>query len=389
MKRPHCEFWLLIIVALMGFAAHAKMPKWNKRMQELSQALKDVMPEVVSQSKDRKKLEQGARRLSELVHSLKVLPGGESMLPPDADPSVSFISDIFEKEVHRAYSAVREGHTDYARGILRNVTAYCIACHGRTGSGPDFAGVDLTKQTQKMQGLQRAELLAATRQSDAAFDEFMKIVSDEGKAGLRQLEWRRAVQRALLLAVRVKQDPDLALKVVEAAQKNSSTQFVKQYTTGWKDAIVAWKREASAQPRTEDGLYSEASRLYAAAIAAQRFPLDHSADVYFLRATALAHNQLGLAPQGARSADAFLLIGQSHEVLNDPALWPIHEVYYMACIRRAPQTATSKKCFERYEESVYVGYSGSGGVSVPDDVLEQLAELKSLAFGEPQVKKGK
>src|SRR3989338_2539606 len=230
MKRLHCELWALIIVAVMGFGAYAKVPKWNKRMQELSQALKDVMPEVVSESGDRKKLEQGARRLSELVHSLKVVPGGESMLPPDADPSLSFISEVFEKEVHRAYSAVREGHTDYARGILRGVTAYCIACHGRTWSGPDFAGVDLTKQTQKMQGLARAELLAATRQSDAAFDEFMKIVSDRDKAGRRQLEWRRAVQRALLLAVRVKQDPDRALKVVEAAQKISSAQFVKEYT---------------------------------------------------------------------------------------------------------------------------------------------------------------
>ena len=60
----------------------------------------------------------------------------------------------------------------------------------------------------------------------------------------------------------------------------------------------------------------------------------------------------------------------------------LHELYYEACVRRAPHTTTSAECFRRFEESIYFGYSGSGGVSLPDDVRKNLAELRDLSAPE-------
>ncbi|MBI1860256.1 MAG: hypothetical protein HYR96_04980 [Deltaproteobacteria bacterium] len=372
------------IVCFGAGSAHADLKKWNKRMQELSRVLSDLLPEITNEKSDPKKLKEGTAKLSELVHGLKLQPGKESLLPPDADPSLTMISDTFEREVERAQSAIREGYIQYGKGILRNATSYCIACHTRSNSGPDFPGITLTTRTEKMPALQKAEILAATRQFDGALEEFMKVVSDDKAARLRQLEWRRAVQRGLLLATRVKQDPDKTLRIVNAIASQTGPLFLKEYTGSWRDAIVKWKAEPSSPKRTEESLFAEANRLYSEGIKAQRFALDHAGDIYFLRATAAAHDQLRVSPTGPKSAEAMLLIGQCYEVVNDPVLWPIHETYYENCIRQAPHTAVAAKCYGRFEESIYFGYSGSGGISIPDDIQAHLSTLRNLAHSDAE-----
>jgi hypothetical protein len=62
-------------------------------------------------------------------------------------------------------------------------------------------------------------------------------------------------------------------------------------------------------------------------------------------------------------------------------------MYYETCIRRAPHTGISEKCFQRYEANVYFGYTGSGGTSIPEDIAAVMKELKDLS--KPGQGKGK
>jgi hypothetical protein len=57
----------------------------------------------------------------------------------------------------------------------------------------------------------------------------------------------------------------------------------------------------------------------------------------------------------------------------------MHELYYEACVRELPHSSLAKRCYERYEQSVYVGYTGSGGTNIPDELQVILSELKKLA----------
>ena len=54
-------------------------------------------------------------------------------------------------------------------------------------------------------------------------------------------------------------------------------------------------------------------------------------------------------------------------------------MYYEACIRNAPHTEVSGKCYKKYEANVNFGYTGSGGTSIPEDLQTLLKELKKLA----------
>jgi hypothetical protein len=232
---------------------------------------------------------------------------------------------------------------------------------------------------------EKADLLAAMRRFDQALEEYISIIADPQLARSQQIIWQRAVSRALALAVRVKKDPDQAMSIVQTAESvKSAPDFFKEQLTGWKKSVESWKKEAPRKTLSEEGLFAEATRLTQEGKALQKYPADNAADVVYLRATAAVHDLLREYPKSTHSSEALLLAGISYEVLNDPLTWPIHETYYEACIRNKPNTEISATCFNRFEKSVYFGYSGSGGVSIPGDIDTLLKELKGLAVAKEE-----
>lgn len=111
----------------------------------------------------------------------------------------------------------------------------------------------------------------------------------------------------------------------------------------------------------------------------QIFPADHSSEVQYLRASGVAHDLLRQAKSPKVKAEGLLSVGTAYEVMSNPVLWPIHELYYEACVREVPHSKLAMSCYQRYEQSVYIGYTGSAGTNIPDEVQVLLAELKQLA----------
>ncbi len=61
-----------------------------------------------------------------------------------------------------------------------------------------------------------------------------------------------------------------------------------------------------------------------------------------------------------------------------PTLYSLGDHYLKDCIRNHPGSPYAKKSFIAYEQSVYFGYSGSSGTHIPEDVLKELKDLKTL-----------
>ena len=135
----------------------------------------------------------------------------------------------------------------------------------------------------------------------------------------------------------------------------------------------------ATQIKPDQELYTEAVNLLSTARSIQKFPMDHSADEIYTRLTLVAHDLLRRFPDSAYAADTMFLLGLSYEVLRERGHWTLHEVYYEACIRKAPHTQTAEKCFDQYEQAIYGSYTGSSGVSVPIEELKKLDELEILA----------
>jgi len=377
--------FLAVLTLTLSLPASAQLRKWNQKMQELKSTFSEILPLVSSQTKlspkELKKLEDATEKLTTLAHSINMSPDtGANPLPPESDPTLQYLSGLFDRQLKYANRSLKAGQVAYARRVLSKTAGYCIACHTRHDKGPDFPFFELEPNLKALSLVERAELLAATRQFDKALDEFEKAAADKTLSKSRPFEWERAVRQGVNLAVRVKTDPARTSKLIEKALTvEEAPQFFRRELQAWKESVGIWKTEAAKEAKTEDELFEQAVYLNGAARVKQTYPLDHAGDIYYLRASAAVHKLLSANPQGKHAAEALLLAGNAYRLLGEPIVTPLPELYFEACVRQSPHSQVARLCYERYEESIYFGYSGSGGTFIPENLQENMKELKTLA----------
>lgn len=372
--------WLIFLIVFNLLGAKPPEPEWGKRMDELRTVLSELLPDVISDQQFNSpqnfaRIEKNAKRLAELTHDMP-----NEKLSGNADPSITLISGVFKDEITLAYEHLINGHRQYARSVLKSVPRYCIACHTRSESSLDLSSLQQTVPKVLETSLERAEFFDATWQFDRALVEFQKILQDPTAVKEHDLEWNRAVYYAIATSVRVKRDPDRGLAIVNLVLKSpEAPQFMKREARQWQISIEEWKNEAPKNFTNSSDLLNEAERLMERASQLQKYPSDGSGNIYYLRATSCLHDFLRQYPDSADVAKVLLLLGTCYETLQAPELWFVHELYYEACIRKSPNTQIAESCYDKYEQSVFFGYSGSSGLSLPKEAKKHLKELKKLA----------
>lgn len=364
-----------------GKSVAAAEKSWPGKMQKLESALQELLIDLSSDQRFRakenfQKIEEHAQTFASLAHAVKTSTGEA----PDADASIAILSDQFASASNQALRALKSGQREYARTLLRTMTGYCISCHTRNATGPSFQAASAAPLLKSLKDVERADYYAAIRQFDQALSEYERIASIPRKAESYSPEWERAVRSGLAIAIRVKKDPDRALRLVDRVLLSPTAPlYLKTQANQWKVNLSTWKLTPPPKLASDEDRFKYAITLLAAAKSQQAYPADRSADVLYLRASAIVHDLLSASPNGPYAADALFLAGISYEVLRDSTPWDIQDFYYLACIAKAPHTERARQCFTRYEQSVYFGYTGSGGIQLPSDTLKQLKELDRLS----------
>jgi hypothetical protein len=376
---------ILVLSSSISVAeANSPNPKWAKTMQGLYATLSELLSDVASDERfsapsNQARIAQNTQKLSKLSHGLK----GPNAGSPDLDPSIKMIGELFADETSRAAEAFKAGHKGYARELIRGMTSYCIACHTRTDSGPKFSELSLNPASGTLKTAELGSFYAATRQYDKALSEFEKQIGKAGAARKRPIEWTNAVRNALAIAVRVKRDPAKALAIVDETLSTKNVPFsARKDALAWKKSLEEWKKESKSERMSEEQLHSEAARLLMAAHTLQKYPVDRSADILYLRASATAHDLLNKNPAGKYTAEAYFMAGLTYDVLRPYRLGELHELYYEGCIKKSPHTLLSESCYRHLEQSVYEGFTGSAGTDIPEDVQEKLQKLQAAASAE-------
>lgn len=374
-----------VVVLTLGFLSGSLLgdppADWQAKMKGLADVMSDLLPELYSANGDRERILKDAKTLTKLTHDLKMgEKSGKLRAPSDADPTLFFLSERFSDQMARAHTALKQKQFDYGKGLLKSATAYCIACHTRHDNGPEFPTFPLKIDEARLDKSEKAELFVATRQFDRALVLLKELVANEELAQKRVFEWERPLRTALAISVRVKKDPTVSAELVAAALATPGLpEFERARLRKWVAAIDAWKREPKVKTRTEAGDAAEMRRLLREAQELQLYPMDRAAEIQYLRASTFAHDVLRTGRDKTLVTEALLTAGAAYEALSTPVFWPLHEMFYEACIRRSPHTAIASDCYERYEQSVYVGYTGSAGTDIPTEVVGTLDSLKALA----------
>jgi tetratricopeptide (TPR) repeat protein len=378
-------FVMLNFACLLNSEAPATNPKWNQQMQQLRAVLAELLPDVFSDERfnspqNYKRIEMNVKKLADLAHDMPGADSHDSKMagPPDQDRSILLISGYFKAEVQGAYNNLLGGRRLFARAVLKSVPSFCIACHTRS-TAPDLSPLQL-EAPKDLRPIERAQFFDATRQFDRALDEFEKVLADPTAARDHFLDWETAAHYGIATAVRVKQDPDRALRLVShVTAAPAAPIFFKEQATQWARSLQEWKKEQPQKLETAEALLARAKALIGTGKNIQQYPLDESADILYLRASAILHDYLGRYPSNPNAGEALLLLGTCYEILQNVQLWALHDLYYEACVQQFPHTPIAGSCYQRYEQSIYVGYSGSGGFHLPPEIKDHLIELKKLA----------
>ena len=364
-------------------------PNWSTNMRSLMEVLTELLPVVhrkadFDKPENRALIETATQRLSKLSHSMN-----SKSIPPETDPSIRFMSQLFEQEIKRTKESLEFGQLEYARLSLRNITGYCIACHTRHGESTKLPAQIFNSRVSSLTAAEKAEYYAATRQFDLAASQYKSLLGSS-RSELKPLEWEQAARQALALEVRVHRDPQGAIQIVDKIlQSQRAPTTFKAEATEWKQALQNWLSESTDRrtrflkmtPKRE---LETAEELIQQAQKRQRYPMDRAGDMEYLRASDLLHTALSmnlLKPK--EEAQALYLAGISSEALRDLSFWTMHETLYELCIDRAPGTTLANKCFDRLESSIKSSYSGSSGINIPGEVQEHLMELKTKAKTPP------
>ncbi len=358
---------------------------WQMKMQDLARVFSELIPVVASDQKfsdpkNKELIERDTESLRKLAHSLKT-----SKLPKNSDPSLKITAELFEEDISRAKVLLSSGQLAAARMILRDTSSYCIQCHTQSSNGPNFPKMKLDFPTDGLSQLEKAELFVSLRRFDQALGEFTKIIEDKNFAAEHVFEWEQAARSAVAISVKVEKDPVKTLSLVRKIAANPSTpQFVKESVTPWEASVQEWRRERKpllvAPPETLRSVEKMISR----AQSKQKYPLDHSQDILFFRASGVLHDLLAFHNADDEiKAQALYLSGMVAEDTRDLNFWTLHETYYELCIRIVPHTDLARQCYEKLNNSMIIGYSGSAGTSIPVEIQTKLNDLKLLSLALP------
>ena len=353
---------------------------WHEKMQALSQALSRLLPLVSSRTKfndpkNHANIDEDTRQLRSLAHSLKT--GGK----PNSDPTMQMMSHLFGEDLDRAREGLRGGHREYARQILKDTTSYCIQCHTQTNNGPDFPRLALNINTNELTSLEQAEFFAATRQFTPALEAYERVLADKNLAKTDPFAWEQAARSALAIVVRVKHDPKETQALLSKIEAHPTLpQATKRSVRAWKKSVKDWTKEPAQKLANNEQMLAKAEKLVTQAQKLQEFPLDHSQDILYFRASSLLHEILSNPQRTPElSAKTLYWAGVASEATRDMNFWTLHETYYEQCIRTLPHSKQAQACFARLKESVTIGYSGSSGTQIPPEVKRRLDAFEATA----------
>lgn len=353
----------------------AEMPKsWPNQMQQLTYHLSVMMP-MISDVKSYNDPKQKSTITTQLKSIHKIAKEiNSNTKTPDQDPSLGLIGKRFEENLKLALDSFESGHTEFSRSVFKNSMAQCVQCHTRLEVGPALAQPHFISNLGQVGVVERVQFLIASRY----FSEAMKEINSAIEKGdtLSIVAWQKLVQMGLIINVRFHHDVKQSQEFIAHLSTNPHIPFfIKRNLPFWEQSLKEWGRLP-----TPSATLKNAQKIVQKAESAQRNSRSDGGTVDYLRAGSLLHQFLAKSQVNSDKAEALYQLGLIYENVGEVGAWSMNEDYYELCIRSQPHSEMAKKCFARFQESTVSGFSGTGGLYIPDEVQKKMNELRAIAL---------
>ena len=374
---------LVIFVAFLP-ACHSPHPaeskaNWSGQMQNMAQDVKKLLPYLYDQRAyqnpaNHQVILEYLKEFSQAAHHVPVKTGKEFL---GDDLLVEYSLANLREDLGRSIHSFEVGQSEYSRSVAKASLTHCFRCHSVTQEGAS-ASWDLSQLSSlKLAPLEKADLLVATRKYDKALSYMENLLSSGEFLKNYAFDFESLLRRYLALIIRVEHAPKRALAELDKILNHEDIPpYIAEQAQGWRQSLKDWAKENPKSIYSARQLFKQVEARFKMAESIQHYRKDHAGDVEYLRATALLHKGLRFIKTSNDQARALYLLGEAYEVLDELGSWNLHESYYEACLLKAPKTPLAKRCYNRLEASLYMGYSGSSGTHLPPEERERLKKLR-------------
>ncbi len=274
------------------------------------------------------------------------------------------------REVQRRYDRLE---FESAGFLLLRATDNCVACHVRLEAGDSPLAEDFAAETAlaTLPLEQRARLQVATRRFDDALASFETLLA---APDVRATNTLGALVDYLVVSVRVRRDFDRALATLERfAARPDIWPELQTDLEEWRSALREFTANQLEPPSLALGI-----QLTERAARRGRFVADRRSLVHFLLASAVLYQVVERELPLPELAHAYYLLGlQELHIGRD--FWTAQgELFLETAIRLAPDTPVAGQAYALLEEEILAGYTGSGGLQLPEDEMQRLMGLRAL-----------
>lgn len=296
------------------------------------------------------------------------------------DRRIEYLGGSLARESKESLRRFDAGQLDDAQFYVRELTSFCVACHSGLPSPADspLSRDFVSEKTLRNLPLpQRADLQVATRRFDDALTTLESVFASPL---VHPAELLDPLIRYLTVAIRVKHDLDRPRPVLAKLASRPDV------WTNLRSDLVRWQQtlDRYAEAPVENPSLDSARALIDEANQIMEYPTDRKGLVHYL----LASSQL-LRYLEARSnatdrdaAEAYYLLGLIESRTSLDYFVSEADFYLETAIRMAPRDPVGAEAFRLLEEEAEIGWSGSGGSHMPDDVRKNLESLRSLVHPE-------
>ena len=365
----------LIVLAFASLlVSTASAETLRGKMDQVYEAFRKLHPFLLSQEEftrpaNKKVIEESLSKIAGAFHKADDI-NSVYKREPGFLPTLQIVNEMIDD----ARLGMRNGKSDYAFWRLRTLPAHCMSCHA--AHNPHFFYEDIST-TSKKSSLEKAELLASTRQFDKATNEFLKVLSDTSDPETAI----EVVRKLLVIDIRSASGTESAIAAIEKAL--SRVKFSNYY----KEKIEQWlgtlKSLRKSSPELDDVDDVES---FLREVMTKKFLREPGNEVKLLFASGALHRMLAEKNlESEERAKALYLLGFAYSQLQLFFVDEAAEMYLEQCIVEFPGSDEAKKSYSLYDEIVSFQFTGSGGTRIPTDVRLKLMELYNKAHNIPNL----
>jgi len=349
-------------------------------MHEAYAAFRDLQKFIVSRQRfqDPANAAEISALMGTLKNSFHKVEGTPTKL--SSEPGFASTLKVLNEMLGDAKQRFDEGKSGYALWRLKSASSHCVSCHTRHEVPMEFS--DDSVRLGLLSPIERGEFFLATRQFQRAKETFKQAVLDPEGEPIRM----SALRNWLLVFTRVQPNPNAALtELTHMLAKTTMRSYDREEIQSWIVSLRRWKGEGK---KFDIPVLKRAENLIRQAVGGGDPISARIGTVELLRATAMLHTLLEgneVLGEGDRGY-ALYLLGLCYSELPSFFVVELPEMFLEQSVREVPSSETAQKAFAKYREVVTLGFTGSGGTRIPDDVLLKFKELHDIAYGTPALK---